>query len=190
MRNVIIGSVGVLLILMGNITAQEEKKIRTLGEYKEVIKIVKNWSENMDKEDFYKDFKFKHKETKKEKKFSELELIERKLFMVFQAEKLSENLDYLHEEFKKDLDNMKKKKDAIKKAKKDDEAAGTEDITEHISILNSIRKSTATKYEAFMEEFFKSNKTKFSSAEIGKYMQKLRKFHDDRKLIERKVEKK
>jgi len=59
-------------------------------------------------------------------------------------------------------------------------------VKKFIDDLMVVRKSTAEKYEKFVDGFFDEFKEKFTEEEIGLYKAKMKEWHDARKLIERK----
>jgi hypothetical protein len=157
----------------------------TLEMYEEVLTKLKKWSDNFDKEAFWKDAKLRNKETDKVSKFQDLSPYERGVFMFMTGEKLSNELkrfDNLWQGELKKFDGTEKKEEGKGKER----AAVKEDVVEYTKQLTALRKATAVKFESYAEKFFKDFKDKFTEDERTKYMNNIREFHDNDKLIERK----
>lgn len=182
------------LLLLVNVTAaQEAVKTRTVEQYETVIKTAKNLSEKFLQQSFYDDMIFKNKETEEIKKFSSLTTFEKKVFILFRAERLKDNLEFISKEFEKDLNLASKKNERNEyliplKAKEKNDPAGKEDVEKFIKDIKDIRKNVAKDYEKYAENLFKENKDQFNEKEIKNYIEKMKKYHDEQGLIERKKE--
>lgn len=87
----------------------------------------------------------------------------------------------------KKFDNPKyvpKKRDKIEDAKQN--PAAKADVEKYLKQLTELRKSSAVKYEKFVEKVFNDFKDEIPEKERGLYLKELRDFNDENKLIERK----
>lgn len=102
------------------------------------------------------------------------------MFILFRAEKLTDNLEFFQREFEKDLilastKNQKGEYIIPAQAANKEESAGINDIEKFNANLKELRKIFAEKYEKYTEKLFEENKDKFNEKEIKNYIEKMKK---------------
>jgi len=184
----------------------EVKKQHDIGDYEEAIKYFELWIENVSKKDYYKDTSLVHKETKKETKFTDLTKLEKHVIYLWQAEKLTNLLIDMEKKWKHELFLLKIQEAAKQKTEEEiarrhrrpepepepepesDESkvATTENVEKYLKKLKDLRKKHAVRFEALAEKIFTDFKDKFPKKDSDNFLRRLRKWHDDQKLIDRK----
>lgn len=109
---------------------------------------------NFDNEKKYADLTFENKATKETKKFNELPLIHRKVFILIQAETLTKALE-------KEYEKTDSKEELLK-----------------------IRKELAARYEKYAKDMFNRHKKDFIKSEIDVYLKKMEDYNKKHNLTE------
>jgi len=172
----------------------------TLQTYENTLKHYVKWSEHQADKSFYKDLVFVKVVNKKEVKikYTDLSLLEQSLFLIYQAQSLSNHLYRLDIAWKVELQKLVIKEAAAVKPtikKKNKKTSVTEDmlkapakakdVKKYLAKLLTLRKANAVRFEALLKYVFKEHNKEIPAADQKNYLQKVTAWHDKNKLIER-----
>jgi len=156
-----------------NLTLAAEKK-----DFEAVLTGLENAIPNYHSDKFYEKHEFKNKKTGAVKKFSDFNELERAVFIFFQGDKLSRDLEALYEKWQTELtiaeDKPEDEKDASKK-----------DVEKYLEKLMDLRKKNAEKVESLMTDLFKKWPDKFTDKEKDFILKSIKDYHDKNNLIKR-----
>lgn len=172
--------------------AEPEKKPEiTLESYETALKHYIKWSEQQAKKTFYKDLVFKKTVDGKDVKikYTDLSPLEQSLFLIHQAENLSNHLFRLENAWKVELQKLI----VEEAANVGDSVTGDmlktkpkkEDIERYLAKLLLLRKINAIRFEILLHSVFKEYNSEIPAADQKNYLQKVTAWHDKYKLIER-----
>jgi hypothetical protein len=144
---------------------------RKIAEYKKALGDLTTWAKKLDDEDFYdKQWTFKNKETGEEKPFKSFDKVDKRMFMLATAQRLSSHLGALNEDWEKEL----KKAAEGPSDGKDDSIATQAEIKQFIADLANLRKVQAAKWEEMAQAMFKDYPDKFTKEEKEFYLKQIR----------------
>jgi hypothetical protein len=138
-------------------------------EYQKELNKFKEASDNLTNEAYYNTSWFKHKKTGEIKKFTTLTNLEKNVFYIQQAEKITIEFTKTQQKWEKELENH-------------DE---TSDMGKLLLELVILRKAHALKYEQMLDLMFKKFPDDFTEEEKQFISNRVKKYHDDNKLIRR-----
>jgi hypothetical protein len=172
------------LIMLALVGGLQDEKTKTVGDYRNELKKLTEWSEKLEKADYYNEkFKFKEKKTDKVKKLTDLPEFEQSVFMLLMSDVLTKKLEELHNTWTKDLTNAKEEEDDDDS---DDGTATKTHINKYLKELDILRKKTAVRVESYAHKVFKKYNDKFTDQEKKQFIKNMEMYHDSHKLIERK----
>lgn len=153
----------------------EKKEVKKIGDYKKKLVVYEKIAKNLYNENSYKVWKFKNKKTGTIKSLADFDEFDRKIFFLYASEKLTSDLEDLHEEWESDLKK-------VEETDKEDDAVT---LGELIEDLQALRKTIAKHYENYIEKLHKDYADKFTNEDKKFQLKKVREYHDKHKLIER-----
>jgi hypothetical protein len=145
-------------------------------EYLDVIAAYEACLSNIEKDDTYKDFKWRI--DNKEIGFSELSDVDKGVFILTRYQRVSLGMINHRQKWQQFIFN--------KFVQKDEKEPGNKDLVQYLERLINIHKKLAHQYEAFVEKFFTDNKSSFTAREIVYYKKNMHLVHKNFALIEEK----
>jgi hypothetical protein len=140
-----------------------------MAEHQKELFKLKEASENFTDDAYYSTSWFKHKKTGEIKKFTVFTKLEKQMFYLWNAEKISIEFARIQQKWEKELENM-------------DENS---DLGRLLLDLVVLRKTHALKYEQALKNMFDNFPDEFTKEEKSFITNRIIKYHDDNKLIQR-----
>lgn len=180
-KYIFVGLSTIAYLFVANTAVAEGKKI---SDYKKEIEFQKEWVKNLTKEYFYnKSFVFKDKKTDKIINFSKFENFNKKAFFLFSAQKLSNNLEKIQQQWLEKLEGLPSGKPNIN----DSKIANQADLNNLLDDLFELRKELAKKWEGLAEQIFSEYSSQFTEKERELYLRTMRDYNTNNKLIDRET---
>lgn len=120
------------------------------------------------------DIEIEKDDKKEEKKFKDLPLVNQKAFYVFQYQRMSNGMLFLKRAWNLEIGN-------IDKAGPND--ATKDEIEGYLEELANLRKTTAAKFERYLDDNFTEEEV--PKEELDKFKEMIHSWHDKEKLINR-----
>lgn len=146
-------------------------KARRFGEYRKKLEELKALNDNLDNEQWYnKHFRFKDRDSGKEKVFKDFKKLDRRMFMLTTAQKMAFYLKNLAEIWDDEATELP---DAAASDGKDESPATKTDVQKFSKELNALRKTHIATWERMAKAVFKDFPKEFSENERTLYMKQL-----------------
>jgi hypothetical protein len=138
-------------------------------DYQKELLRLKEASENFTNEAYYSTSWFKHKKTGEIRKFTVFTKLEKQIFYLWNAERISIEFTVTQQKWEKEVEGMEE----------------GSDLGKLLLDLVILRKAHALKYEQVLKNMFDSFPDDFTKEEKSFITNRVMKYHDDNKLIQR-----
>ena len=164
----------------------------TVSDYRNVLNDYVLWNTNLANLKFYEALVFKNRKTGKTTKFSDFSKIEKRLYLLYNAELLSIKMirleltwsfERIQLKIEKELETTRPTTQNGKKV------ATSKDVDENIYAIRALRIKHAVDFEKLINNVFEEFKDEIPEEDRKFYVGRIRKFHDSQKLIDRKKDK-
>jgi hypothetical protein len=173
MKNLVRTTLAFMAFLFAiNLIAAEKK------DFEAVLTSLDKAIPNYHTDKFYEKHEFKNKKTGEVKKFSNFGELERAVFIFFQGDKLSHDLEGLYEKWQAELKSAEDKPE-------DEEDASKKDVEKYLEKLMVLRKKNAEKVESLIADLFKKWPDKFTDKEKDFILKNIKDYHNKNNLIKR-----